>query len=87
LQPRRAFRDTGDREWSVYEVIPADVCTFERLDEYRNGWLVFLSGSERRRLAPVPHDWDSLESAALCDLLSKAGVRTHFDAEQPDYES
>ena len=53
------------------------------------GWLCFESSGEKRRLAPVPGDWESCDEASLANYLSTAtpvsrrvidGART----EQPD---
>jgi hypothetical protein len=41
--------------------------------EFRDGWLAFQSGTEWRRLAPIPHAWDRLSDSDLLDLLSRAG--------------
>ena len=49
--------------------IPAYVSQARRL-----GWLTFESGSEKRRLSPVPDRWYKLEESFLLDLLSNAKV-------------
>jgi hypothetical protein len=36
------------------------------------GWLVFQAPHERRRLAPIPADWESLSEDALATLLDRA---------------
>jgi hypothetical protein len=44
--------------------------------EYASGWLTFQSGSEKRRLAPVPEGWESLDGAGLeqlCQAATPAG--------------
>lgn len=40
--------------------------------ELQEGWLAFQNGEERRRLAPIPADWSTLDEAALLALLEKA---------------
>lgn len=42
--------------------------------EFRDGWLAFQSGTEWRRLAPIPEGWDTLADRELLALLSRAGV-------------
>jgi hypothetical protein len=37
---------------------------------YREGWLAFRSPAERRRLAPVPQEWDQLTDTRLLELLA-----------------
>jgi hypothetical protein len=42
------------------------------------GWLVFESAFERRRLAPIPSDWERLsddELSALCARATALPVR------------
>lgn len=54
---------------SVTGNIPAYVSLARRL-----GWLTFESGSEKRRLSPVPDRWYKLEESLLLVLLSNAEV-------------
>ena len=44
-------------------------------DRLQKGWLAFQSGGERRRLAPIPGDWDDMTVAELVDLLHHADRR------------
>ena len=44
-------------------------------DDLRFGWLVFQSGSAKRRLAPVPTGWEKLDRDGLTALLTRATVR------------
>lgn len=45
-------------------------------DTLQRGWLAFQSGKERRRLAPIPPDWEELTGSELIDLLNQADRRT-----------
>src|SRR3954470_9169418 len=36
------------------------------------GWLCFQSGAEKRRLAPLPRNWETLEERELSTLLAAA---------------
>jgi hypothetical protein len=38
----------------------------------RDGWLAFQSDAERRRLGPVPPDWESMSEDALLTLLAES---------------
>jgi hypothetical protein len=40
--------------------------------EFRKGWLAFQSGTEWRRLAPIPEIWESLPDKDLLALLARA---------------
>ena len=70
----RTFRDRNGLEWQVWDVIPNSYVG-ATLD---GGWLTFLSGDDKRRLAPVPLYWVNAPEAELVVLLDSAkqvGVR------------
>jgi hypothetical protein len=80
----RIFRDTHGGEWQVWAVIP----TLSRREQGRRsaqvsaslptelvqGWLAFLSESERRRIVPIPPAWETASDAELQALLERAEV-------------
>jgi hypothetical protein len=73
---RRMARDGGRRGAAPQErrkVQEARVLVPEQL---QYGWLAFQSGSERRRLAPIPDDWMEMTVEELADLLDRADRRT-----------
>ena len=39
---------------------------------FSGGWLIFESGVERRRLSPIPSDWESAPAEQLADLCARA---------------
>ena len=41
-------------------------------DHFKGGWLTFVSDGERRRLAPIPPDWQKVDELALMRLLTEA---------------
>jgi hypothetical protein len=45
-------------------------------DSLQKGWLAFQSGKERRRLAPIPRDWDEMTDSELLELLHQADRRS-----------
>ena len=45
-------------------------------DSLQKGWLAFQSGRERRRLSPIPAEWEEMTSSELIDLLNQADRRT-----------
>lgn len=47
------------------------------------GWLVFKSDHERRRLSPIPDDWESLRAPGLRALWEKAEVINPSIRDQP----
>ena len=44
---------------------------------WREGWLMFESDEEVRRLAPIPDDWTSMADAELAGLLPRTARRGH----------
>jgi hypothetical protein len=42
--------------------------------QFRDGWLAFQSGTEWRRLAPIPDAWDTCSDAELLTLLAQAAA-------------
>src|SRR5215212_7124239 len=76
----RSFDDRNGEGWQVWRVTPAS-SVLERSSwmegEFRQGWLCFesLSTGERRRLAPVPENWETLPTERLelmCRVASPA---------------
>jgi hypothetical protein len=77
--PLREFDDRLGRRWRVWDTVPART---EAMGDFREGWLTFDSGTDRRRLAPVPARWSEFPEERLILLLEVAhaghtsGVRT-----------
>lgn len=73
----REFTDDDGVTWRVWDVNPA---VHERLQprtrkvniRVPEGWLCFESPRERRRLTPVPDQWDALDEHALRQMCSEA---------------
>ncbi len=40
--------------------------------EFAEGWLCFQNGAEKRRLAPIPRDWERLADDDLLRLMDSA---------------
>jgi len=62
------FTDESDRSWEVHEI--RDPALSDRRNrflrsEYSAGWLLFVSGDERRRLAPYPPGWRFANASLL----------------------
>ena len=74
------FTDESDRQWEVHEIrdpdLPGRRNRYLR-SEYSAGWLLFVSGDERRRLAPYPPGWRFADAARLrCWVNDALPVRT-----------
>lgn len=77
----REFTDAAGRPWTVWSVHPSSdvrlrstpaATTPDEHDLLRNGWLVFETPGERRRLVPIPLDWDVVDDLALEELCTRA---------------
>ena len=75
-----AFTDETNRAWEVREI--RDPILPERAKlllrhGYEGGWLLFVSGEERRRLAPYPPGWRFADPVRLrCWVNDALPVRT-----------
>jgi hypothetical protein len=69
----REFRDDAGGVWVVF-LTARTVARDQHLpEEYREAWLAFESAhGEKRRVAPVPKDWESLTDQELSALCAQA---------------
>lgn len=76
----RDFVDIKGVKWKVWPVTPISIrpktAAEDYLGDYGDGWLVFESNLERRRLAQFPANWDTLSDNGLLQLLKTATVVT-----------
>lgn len=80
----RAFIDSSGTEWRVWDVLPsptnrafaASPGSLPTLNgtAFASGWLCFESAMEKRRLAPIPKDWNILRDSELERMCSGADV-------------
>ena len=68
----RQFSDSTGVEWQVFEVRRASGNDGAVTPGRERGWLAFFSAVDRRRLAPFPPDWESVEDERLADLCATA---------------
>jgi hypothetical protein len=77
----RLVIDAGGRAWNVWSVRPDDAIGRGALTvapQYANGWLAFEradaggEAAEKRRIAPVPSDWEGAPDEAVLSLLEAA---------------
>ena len=52
----REFTDSSGTTWMVWGTTPSAGSVLG--GEMRDGWLTFESDGERRRLAPIPRNWE-----------------------------
>jgi hypothetical protein len=70
----RAFADAHGVTWDVFAVHPAprvEPRTPLRAT-FKHGWLCFESNAEKRRLSPIPRNWESLSDRKLEELWRQA---------------
>ena len=76
----RDFVDVKGVKWKVWPVTPSLIrpktAAEDYLGDYGDGWLVFESNLERRRLAQFPANWDTLSDSGLLQLLKSAAIVT-----------
>jgi hypothetical protein len=65
------FSDKDGVRWRVWATTPS---RGNVRPQFAAGWLAFESGSERRRLAPIPAGWTEADDAALGEMLAQATV-------------
>ena len=66
----RRFFLSNERECLVFDVSPS---ISDALDpEFCHGWLCFEQPDERRRLSPIPKDWQELPETELARLWERA---------------
>ena len=76
----RLFEDRRGVRWDVWAVYPETrPSTLSALPgTFPSGWLVFESATEKRRLSPIPDDWqgvDPVELERLCERAELAARR------------
>lgn len=70
----RVFEDIRGKRWHAFAV-QSSPTTAERSalpDSFRQGWLVFESVDELRRVAPIPERWEELTTDDLRQLCHQA---------------
>lgn len=70
----RQFADAAGVEWQVFEVRRTSETDGAVTPGRERGWLAFASAVERRRLAPIPPNWESVAEEGLADLCATAEV-------------
>lgn len=74
----RTFRDPEGREWQAWDVVPVrDGAPGARSQnflpqEMAEGWLCFEAGDQKRRLSPLPPDWEQRDDAGIHALCRDA---------------
>jgi hypothetical protein len=93
-QTHRAFVDARGIWWDVFAVYPGARASGSQLKgTWQQGWLSFDSGTDKRRLSPIPDGWQGLSDEELVQLLERADVasavrsRPRKDARPDDHDT
>jgi hypothetical protein len=73
--PARTFEDSAGVVWEVFEVHRSSQKSGAVSAGLEKGWLAFVSGDAKRRLAPFPSEWltaDVKELERLCSIARVA---------------
>lgn len=71
----RTYTDAEGTTWMVYLVSPTGQSSQHLLPgDYKTGWLCFEAGDLKRRLVPVPPDWEDCDPLRLDRYLQAAAV-------------
>lgn len=73
----RNFNDSQGNTWRVWNVVPqyANGRDEEQMTPgLQGGWLCFENSGEKRRLSPIPGDWENAASDALERYLGQAAA-------------
>jgi hypothetical protein len=87
----RLFDDKRGVRWDVWAVYPeARSAQLSALPgSFQSGWLVFESGTEKRRLSPIPSNWQTVppsELERLCERAETASRRRRPQGGRPGEE-
>lgn len=74
IAEHRHFTDDGGTEWMVRAVMPSedDPRQARLLGSFQHGWLAFESEDAKRRLSPIPDEWEQLDDVGLRQLWQRA---------------
>jgi hypothetical protein len=91
----REFTDVEGKNWRVWDVYPNarvssqwqaatdnDSTTPFPTRQLSEGWLCFESDHEKRRLAPIPPQWEVCDFAELASLCQRAGYVSRHTPER-----
>ena len=68
----KTFEDSSGAVWEVFEVHRTSQKPGAVSAGMEMGWLAFVSGGVKRRLAPFPSDWDTISLSELERLCASA---------------
>jgi hypothetical protein len=79
--PVLEFVDANGVRWRVWNTVPTRRTSLG--GEFDRGWLTFESATQRRRLAPIPRNWESATPERL-ELMCRAATEVARRTRDPD---
>jgi hypothetical protein len=73
----RNFTDSQGHTWRVWNVVPQYAMNHDEeqmTPGLQGGWLCFENSGEKRRLSPIPADWENAGNEALEQYLLQAAA-------------
>lgn len=73
----RNFTDSQGQTWRVWNVIPQYAASHDEeqmTPGLQGGWLCFENSGDKRRLSPIPGDWENAGNEALEQYLRQAAA-------------
>jgi hypothetical protein len=73
----RNFTDSEGHTWRVWNVIPQYASSHDEeqmTPGLQGGWLCFENSGEKRRLSPIPGDWENAGHEAMEQYLRQAAA-------------
>ena len=68
----REFTDSKGVAWRAWSTVPEGRIVLS--SDYERGWLTFDSGTEVRRLVPIPNGWEEAPEERL-ELMCRAAIK------------
>ncbi|MEX2153295.1 MAG: hypothetical protein WD825_08140 [Gemmatimonadaceae bacterium] len=69
----REYTAKDGTPWRVWDVYPTTRGAATGTREFADGWLCFESPTEKRRLAPIPREWERCDCSRLEEMCRRAG--------------
>jgi hypothetical protein len=68
----REYTDKDGTPWRVWDVYLTPRGAASSTRQFADGWLCFESPTEKRRLAPIPREWELCEGSLLEEMCARA---------------
>jgi hypothetical protein len=82
--PIREFTDSSGVTWRIWSTVPRSPAVYD--EKLRGGWLTFESAQGRKRLAPIPRDWEHADPERL-ELMCRVAEVARPTGATPDPEA